>query len=105
MGIEKDSCCGYTLKKKKSKPWRGPRTRGVPVCFSLIGLFMKIKDVNLETIKTLLQGVPDDMEIESIDLHDNTYSLKLVANYRKIQENQEAETLKELMKIIKSLEG
>ena len=65
---------------------------------------MKIKDVDLDIIKSLLDGVPSDLEIESIDLYGNTYSLNLTANYSKIQENENQEKLHELIRIIKAIE-
>ena len=65
---------------------------------------MKIKDVDLDIIKSLLDGVPSDLEIESIDLYGNTYSLNLTANYSKIQENETQEKLHELIQIIKAIE-
>lgn len=43
---------------------------------------MKAKDINFDKIIRLLLDVPDDFDIESIDLTNNNYAVKIKYDYK-----------------------
>lgn len=64
---------------------------------------MLVKDVKIENIKQLLNSLPDDLIIDSIDL-TNGYEIRLRASQREQEAKISEDTFNELLSIIKKLE-
>lgn len=60
---------------------------------------MKKKEIDIQIIEQLVNSVPDDIDILSINLNIN-YSLELKKDYIEVKNNNQAESLAKLMQII-----
>ena len=63
------------------------------------------KDIDLEKIKTLLQSVPDSINVDFIDLSENTYKLKLTKNFEMTSSEQYDASLSELLELLDDFES
>jgi len=66
---------------------------------------MKKEDININRIKDILDTIPDDNEVVSIDLSDNNYRINVVFDYRKKSEEKYTVSLAELLQLIKDYEN
>ena len=65
---------------------------------------MKVKDINLKQIEKLLGGVPDEMDIQSIEFIGNDVRLNISASYKILQKEAAQKSAQELFKQIKILD-
>ena len=63
------------------------------------------KDIDLEKIKTLLQSVPDSINVDFIDLSENTYKLKLTKNFEMTSSEQYDASLSEILELLDDFES
>lgn len=67
-------------------------------------IILLVEKVDIQRIKALLESVPGQMEIDSINLK-NGYSLNLVAGEQEINQAGFEDALNQLLGLYKSLEG
>ena len=61
---------------------------------------MKRKNIDLRKVRKLLNTVPDDTEVLSIELSENTYKIRVLYTYREIERREYNLSLKELQKLL-----
>ena len=66
---------------------------------------MRKSKIDLNIIKSLLDKIPDDMNVISIDLTDNTYKLHVTVDYVIFSDEKYNESLNELMNLISQNEN
>lgn len=104
MDIKKNTCSWNKLKIIEKATQRvGPRLRGL--CVASRRFVMINKDIDLEKIKTLLQSVPDCINVDCIDLSENTYKLKLTKNLELSSSEQYDASLSELLELLDVFES
>lgn len=64
---------------------------------------MKVSDVDINQIVKLLNQVPEDMTVESIEL-TNGYEIRLITSLKENSEEETQRKLDELLRIIKGLD-
>lgn len=65
---------------------------------------MKAKDINFDKIIRLLLDVPDDFDIQSIDLTNNNYAVKIKYDYKSKEDEYYQEVSKDIQKWITELD-
>lgn len=61
---------------------------------------MKRKNIDLRKVRKLLNTVPDDTEVLSIELSENTYKIRVLYTYKEIERREYNLSLKELQKLL-----
>jgi len=65
---------------------------------------VKVNDVDLEIVKDLLESLPQDADVTSINFTDDNYTVTCVASYKDKSEEYYNNALKALAKMIKNLD-
>lgn len=66
---------------------------------------MKKSDIDINVIKEILESVPEDNEVISIDLTNNNYKVNVVFDYKEKSEEKYTVSLNELLQLIKDYEN
>lgn len=66
---------------------------------------MKKSEIDINVIKEILESVPEDNEVISIDLTDNNYKVNVVFDYKEKSEEKYTVSLNELLQLIKDYEN
>lgn len=70
-----------------------------------LGDEMKKSEIDINVIKEILESVPEDNEVISIDLTDNNYKVNVVFDYKEKSEEKYTVSLNELLQLIKDYEN
>lgn len=81
----------------------GPHGVGTPVL--TLRLIMKKSEIDINVIKEILESVPEDNEVISIDLTNNNYKVNVVFDYKEKSEEKYTVSLNELLQLIKDYEN
>lgn len=66
---------------------------------------MKKSDIDINVIKEILESVPEDNEVISIDFTNNNYKVNVVFDYKEKSEEKYTVSLNELLQLIKDYEN
>lgn len=66
---------------------------------------MKKSEIDINVIKEILESVPEDNEVISIDLTNNNYKVNVVFDYKEKSEEKYTVSLNELVQLIKDYEN
>lgn len=65
---------------------------------------MKAKDINFDKIIRLLLDVPDDFDIQSIDLTNNNYAVKIKYDYKSKEDEYYLQVSKDIQEWITEMD-
>ncbi len=65
---------------------------------------MKVKDIDIDKIEQLINSIPEDLEVNSINLRVG-YQLELTKSYSESSEERKQAALDNLMKMIDNLKN